>query len=441
MGRIRYRGTGIVVGLMLLIGAHIAAFGDEAAGPQAATGRYDFTVVSAPKDRSHPHYGEGSPVAFVVNGVQGRSLVLVRGRTYTFLVNTGPMHDFYLSTDPRGWGAGTVTAGVEGNFTYKGLVSFRPSAETPDLIYYQCRNHQYMGGAIHIVNPGEEATVKSDGPMVSPASRTESGRPALAESEVKQRLYFADVFISQSESAKRIAASNNEDAKSKYGGAQSRLADAKKSFESRDLQATMANCEAALLLMKEAAQEVPSQSAQEQAKARYAELAQGVIELEASYRRNREAVVGKSGAKNIAVLDSDKIRSTLDSAKALADGGKYDEANGILSDAMNQVSAALTKLLAHRTISYEMKFTSPAEEYDYELARFRSFEELIPLAREKMHPAPETLAQADAQVFAAKANRKQAAAEAGRQDFAAALENIKEGTDQLKAALAVLGVK
>jgi hypothetical protein len=148
--------------LALLLGSSVSAFGESTgdSATQPAPSEIDFTVTAAAKEASHPFFGKGNSLGFIVNGVPGASLTLVRGKTYTFSIDTGPMHDFYISKNPRGWGGGTVTEGVDGNFTYKGYVTFKPSAATPDLVYYACRNHQYMGGEIHVVNPGEEGKSK-----------------------------------------------------------------------------------------------------------------------------------------------------------------------------------------------------------------------------------------------------------------------------------------
>ena len=147
---------------VLLMGSVTSAFAEAAAddAAQATPTEFDFTVTSVTKDKTHPSYDKGSDTGFAVNGVQGGTLVLVRGKTYTFDVETGVMHDFYLATKLIGWGASTLTEGVKGNFTYKGVVTFTPTAETPDTVYYACRNHKYMGGEIHIVNPGEEGKFK-----------------------------------------------------------------------------------------------------------------------------------------------------------------------------------------------------------------------------------------------------------------------------------------
>ena len=436
----RFGWNRIFLAAALLLGNAVSAFwaaaADDAAQAQAAG--YDFTVVAATKDASHPHYGEGSTIGFVVDGVPGRTLILIRGKTYTFSVNTGAMHDFYLSTDPKGWGAATLAAGVKGNFTYKGTVTFKPTAETPDLVYYACRNHKYMGGTIHIVNPGEENKIKLAEPAA--AAAVHKDHPVLDKDEVKQRLNFVDMYISQSDAAKRIAASDDEAAKAKYKEAQDRLASAKSAFDSDNLQEAKTKFDEAAALMKEAAQHVPSQSALDRAKARNAELLQSVTTLEASYQQNRQALASEGGAKDLAKLDSDKIHKMLDSAKALSEAGNYDEANKILADALDEVSIALNKILANKTVSYEMKFTSPAQEYEYELARFSSYEELIPQALENFQPPQETLALTESYINKGKEKRERARADAQQKNFAAALENIKEGTEQLKTALHLLGV-
>ena len=156
--------------VVLLLGSAASAFGETLVdgAAQAPSSEHDFTVTSATKDKTHPYYGKGLDTGFVVNGVQGGTLVLVRGKTYTFDVDTGVMHDFYFATKPIGYGTGTLTKGVKGQFTYKGVVTFSPTAETPDTIYYVCRNHKYMGGEIHVVNRGEEGKFKGVKSAVKP---------------------------------------------------------------------------------------------------------------------------------------------------------------------------------------------------------------------------------------------------------------------------------
>lgn len=92
-------------------------------------------------------------MGFALNGIEAQELTLTRGVTYTFTVNA-PGHSFYLTTDAAGGSAaGEVTTGVTNNEIASGVLTFTPSASNPDLLYYQCAIHTYMGWKIHLVNP------------------------------------------------------------------------------------------------------------------------------------------------------------------------------------------------------------------------------------------------------------------------------------------------
>ncbi len=432
----------VIYAAVLLLGGMVAAFGGTAkdGDAQEKSSAYSFTVVSATKDQTHPQFNEGSPVGLVVNGVQGRTLVLVRGKTYTFNIDSGVMHDFYFSTNAVGWGTGTLTEGMDVQFIYKGVITFKPTAETPDVIYYQCRNHKFMGGKIHIVNPGEEGKIKIPEPA-SAVTVAPALVPTVDKGALKQKLNFVDMSINQSASAKRIAASSNAEAKAKYRDAQDRLNAGKGAFDSGDLQLAKTKIDEAMSFMAEAARLVPSESVQVKAKSRFEELVQGINGLEASYAQNYADIVKEGGAKNIKKLDSDKIHKIMDSAKVLFEEGKYDQANEILAAAQSEVSDALNKMLANTTRSYEMKFATPDQEYAYELARFSSHEEALPQAIEQQHPSPEMIALMESYVKKGREFRDQAIADAKHQNFAGALEKIKNGTEQLVEALKSIGLR
>lgn len=427
---------------MFLLNIMISASGGAATSgtAQAKSSEYDFTVVSAPKDQTHPHFNEGSPLALVVNGVQGRTLVLIRGKTYTFNIDTGVMHDFYFSTNPIGWGTGTLTEGVEGQFIYKGVVTFKPTTETPDVIYYQCRNHKFMGGQIYIVNPGEEGKIEiPEPPTVS--TPIQAVIPAVDKGELKQKINFLEMSINKSDSAKRITASNNAEAKAKFKDAQEMLTIGKSAFDSDNLQLSKTKIDEAYGLVTEAARLVPSEFMRKKAKNNLDELVQGVNELEASYAQNYEAIVKEVGAKNIKKLDSDKIHRMIGSAKALFEEGKYDKANEILFDAKSEISSVLANMFSNTTKSYEMKFSSPEQEYTFELAHFSSHEEALPQAIEQMHPSPAELALMESYVKIGREKRDQAIADAKQRNFAGALEKIKNASGQLEEALKSIGIR
>lgn len=120
--------------------------------PVLAAAQTTFTVTTASPDGSHPNPNPFSTV-YVIDGVQGAELFLKTGKTYTFQMDNVPsLHPFYLTTSPAGGGSAAYMDGVTGNgATGNGTVTFTPSMDAPDSLYYGCMNHQNMGWKIHIV--------------------------------------------------------------------------------------------------------------------------------------------------------------------------------------------------------------------------------------------------------------------------------------------------
>ncbi len=90
----------------------------------------------------------GSQFAFLINGVNGNpTITLQRGKTYTFAVNTAGFHPFRIGATVFG----TVPAGVTGENTSSGTVTFAVPANASDCFYY-CGIHGF-NGSIVMVNP------------------------------------------------------------------------------------------------------------------------------------------------------------------------------------------------------------------------------------------------------------------------------------------------
>lgn len=88
---------------------------------------------------------------YTINGAADPTLTLTRGKTYTFNINT-PAHPFYIQTE-QGAGCGCeYNAGVIGNGTTVGTVTFQVPPNAPNTLYYQCGFHEPMWGVLQIVN-------------------------------------------------------------------------------------------------------------------------------------------------------------------------------------------------------------------------------------------------------------------------------------------------
>lgn len=117
-----------------------------------------FNVTVNESTRSNPNGNNAHDVVFWIDGTESPELTLVRGTTYRFVMNETPRsHPFYLSTSATGAGASPYNDGVTGQFAFgTDTLTFIPGANTPNLLYYQCQNHQYMGWKINVVGAPED---------------------------------------------------------------------------------------------------------------------------------------------------------------------------------------------------------------------------------------------------------------------------------------------
>lgn len=116
-----------------------------------------IVVRTAPKTLAHPYYGVGSNLGYVIVGAgQGATLYLRRGQCYTLDVMTlspldGAPHPLYFTTSPKG-GAGAPGFLPLLTPTSVGTHAVCIPWNAPSRFYYQCALHEYMGGAVVVVD-------------------------------------------------------------------------------------------------------------------------------------------------------------------------------------------------------------------------------------------------------------------------------------------------
>lgn len=132
----------------------------------SASAQTTFAVTTVTKTAANPYFNQGHPMGYTMNGVEGAEITVRRGETVTFqLAGVQSFHPFYLSTSPSGNGAGEYTDGVTGApATGNQTVTFVVPMDAPDLLWYQCTFHEFMGYRITVINatanepePGTEA--------------------------------------------------------------------------------------------------------------------------------------------------------------------------------------------------------------------------------------------------------------------------------------------
>ena len=408
---------------------------------QIPTEPHTYLIQSVRKTATHPMYNKGSPIGFIVNGVEGEDIVAIRGKPVTFQVDTGVQHDFYITTSSAGWGAGTYTDGVEGQFIYEGTVTFEPAASTPDVLYYQCRNHKMMGGAIYVIDEGEDVAKLKASLSQKASVGGEKRKVAVTEKAVKQKLSYADLVLA-SNTAKRVRDSGNAEAVATLDSAKREIAAAKSSLAGGQLEQAMTQVDEGLRLVTTASRQITSDSdmAAVDHKAKYEELLSSLQTYENSYERNL-ARAKEMGQPPKTELNSAEYQALVGDGKRLGASGDHAGAVKKLDKAQTMITSVLTSMLDAQTVVYDKNFETPKEEYDYELARLESYEELIPIAIEQKQPSEQVIKLMDGFVGEAAGIKKEGQDIAAKGDYKLAIMAMQAATSKLQRALRLVGVQ
>ena len=405
--------------------------------PPVAKGPNDFVITAAKKDSSHPYFGKGFPMGFVVNNVQGGDIVMERGKTYHLIVATDPMHDVYISTKDIGWGSTPYSEGVEGMYTYKGTITIKPTKQTPDMLYYSCRNHPYMGGVIHIVDPGQ--TVKITKRTSQTKNQSVAKATSYSKGDADQKIMYADMLF-KSKNSQSVLNSKIPEAIVMHRKAETALQNAKDKRKSGDMNAAYNSADAAVALLQKSVKLVPNKSELSRLKDQNKEILQSIEHFEVSHKENYERISKERGANAAVDYDKKQVDTLKKSALQLANKGDYAHANQQLEKAQRLITEALHKMLDKQTIVYDLNFKSAEDEYKYELKRFKGYEELIPIAVEQKKPAEGAKKLMETYVKKGQKLHNMALEKAKQGDFPTAIAMLLDATKEVRRGLTMIGV-
>lgn len=136
---------------------------------------------------------------------------------------------------------------------------------------------------------------------------------------------------------------------------------------------------------------------------------------------------------------NEQVNTLLGKASRAAASRKYEEANGTLKVAYDQVRDALEKLRGGETLVRSLNFATPQEEYRYELDRNDTYRMLISmLIEEKKTMNIDTRVQQF--LDEAGTYRKQGENEAANGDFVQAIKTMEQSTRSLISAMRNAGI-
>ena len=150
-----------------------------------------FTVTVASKTSAHPYNGDGSSSAYFLNGVESPAIQFsgVDGITsstgyyYKFDQADGsnsghPLRFYYDAAKTTAYTTGVTTSGTPGSSGAHTTIAV--TADTPNILYYECSSHAYMGNYATAVT----TTIGTTGAVKIPVGTT-GQRPTAAAGQFR----------------------------------------------------------------------------------------------------------------------------------------------------------------------------------------------------------------------------------------------------------------
>lgn len=282
-----------------------------------------------------------------------------------------------------------------------------------------------------------EAPAHAEG--AASASRPAAGQTAGDAFANKVRL--VKLLLEQSPSLQRIPASDNAKAKETLAQARARYDEAVGESAAGHAEVARKLLDEALRLIVAASHLEPNAVAvAARERARYLEMRESIGNFQGLHKNMMARMLAKNPKTPPPELDRASIARLMNEAAVQEAEGKLREANALLTSAYMIVVQTLNTMLKAETLTYDLKFNTPAEEFQYEMARYRSYEELIPIALAQLQPTRETGKLSETLVQKSHGLRDQAQQQADGGDHRAALKSLQEADAQLQSALRVVGV-
>ncbi len=292
-----------------------------------------------------------------------------------------------------------------------------------------------LTGAASIAEPVPAVTAKPDAPTGGEV------RSGTLRATLERKLRLVKQLLAQSPAVQRIPRSSNAQAKEKLADAQVLYVKAETEFDAGRVEAAIRLLDESLRQIASASSLVPDpaqQAAQE--RSRNLELREAIRTFQTLHKSHSSRLLTRNLQASAVAADIDRIDGMVNKADTLIAGGNQHEANVVLNSAYRTVVSTLNKILATKTIVYDLKFDSPAKEFRHELARNRSYEELIPIALVQLNTPRETAKLAGRYAQQSRDLRDAAQKQANGGDYPAAVKSIQDATSHLQRSLRIAGV-
>lgn len=256
---------------------------------------------------------------------------------------------------------------------------------------------------------------------------------AQRQALVAQKLKLADQVVGSAR-AQEVQSGGDADAKAALAKARELLAQARQGGEPAEVEARV-NEALRLATLSTRGRAAAPPAADGQARSNAEKRAQ--VE---EYRRGMVAALQAQRNSQDRSPMLVAVDQQLAEADELSRAGRHADAAAQLEKAYRSAVQGLARLREGETVTIALKFETPADEYAYEQKRFHSHDMLVDLTLAERNPTGTMRHAVEQRRQDARGLRDQAAANAERGDYKAAIGQLEEATRNLVRALQAAGV-
>ena len=157
-----------------------------------------FDVTITTKTSAHRYFGSGSALGYVIETKESPYITFVPGKTYRFKQD----HSSNNTHQIRFYEDAAKTTLYSTNVTYNGTAGTAGSYTqivvtdtTPGILYYQCKNHPYMGNQIQVLGIGTSTIALND---ITDITKSDTNTLTLSLNADRSLTLNSDVTINQS---------------------------------------------------------------------------------------------------------------------------------------------------------------------------------------------------------------------------------------------------
>lgn len=258
---------------------------------------------------------------------------------------------------------------------------------------------------------------------------------------VQQKLQLVKMMMTQSTAIDRATHSKDAAVKQKADNLLALYARAYNAFEEGDTAGAEKLLDEVMRNITEIARQVPDpHQIEADQRARYEELAESMRGIQVTYQEMRNNM--SPDDKHLPALNANlkRIRNLVEQAQALAQQKRYQEASKLLENGYTTGVSDLNKLMGSEVTTYVFDFATPAAEFDHVMARYRSYEELVPIARAELKPGADSSKLSERYIQESRAARDSALKQAAGGNHKVAIITLHEAIRLLQTALRTIGL-